>query len=99
MQEHCLQVPVVQFLENVGSSPPSVVQEYSRLTTGTPVIINADMWGWVGRNRLYWIAGDGRKLSGKTCSQIALPDGFELKELAETGKFKVTRKCISHGQA
>ena len=55
-------------------------------------MINADMWGWVGRNRLYWIAGDGRKLSSKTCSQIWLPQGFELTELAETGKFKVTRK-------
>ena len=76
MQEHNLQVPVVQFLENVGSSPSSVVKEYSKLTTGSPVMINADMWGWVCRNRSYWLAGDGRKLSGKTCSQIKLPDGF-----------------------
>ena len=91
MKDHNMKIPVVQFLENVGSSPPAVIDAYTKITTGTPVKINADIWGWVNRNRLYWIAGDGKSLTRKTCTDIKLPDGFELTEFRDTGSFEVTR--------
>ena len=73
------------------AAPPTVVDAYTKITTGTPVKINADIWGWVSRNRLYWIAGDGKALTRKTCTDIKLPDGFELTEFRDTGRFEVTR--------
>ena len=68
-----------------------MVDAYTKITTGTPVKINADIWGWVSRNRLYWIAGDGKSFTRKTCADIKLPDGFELTEFRDTGRFEVTR--------
>ena len=36
LAENHLQVPIAQFIENVGSAPADVVNKYSELTTGTP---------------------------------------------------------------
>ena len=46
-------VPVLTFLENVASSPEQVKQEYSHLMGVKPIAINAAIFGWVQRNRLY----------------------------------------------
>ena len=68
--------PVLSFLENVASSPESVKKEYDRLMGVKPILIDAAIFGWVQRRRLYWAAGpDGTDVAWQT---RALPSGFEL---------------------
>ena len=50
-------IPVLTFLENVASSPKEVKEEYDLLMGVKPVSINAGIFGWVARKRLYWAAG------------------------------------------
>ena len=46
-------IAVLTFLENVASSPKEVKQEYDLLMGVKPVSINAGIFGWVDRKRLY----------------------------------------------
>lgn len=55
-------VEVVSFLENVGSMPPDVRQQYSAWMKSQPVRINAACCGWVQRNRFYWLCSRRRGL-------------------------------------
>ena len=55
-------VEVVSFLENVGSMPPDVRQQYSAWMKSQPVRINAACCGWVQRNRFYWLRSRRRGL-------------------------------------
>ena len=73
-----LDIPILQFIENVGSAPNEVTGRYSELIVGTPVAINASLWGWVNRTRMFWLAGTTEKLSEKNHKQIKLPEGFML---------------------
>ena len=57
LREAFPRTPVLTFLENVASSPRSVKEEYDRLMGVQPVAINAAIFGWVQRKRLYWAAG------------------------------------------
>ena len=50
-----VEVEVVSFLENVGSMPVSVRQQYDQWMQSSPIRINAATCGWVQRNRLYWL--------------------------------------------
>ena len=51
-------IAVLIFLENVASSPRrSSRSTYDLLMGVKPVSINAVIFGWVGRRRLYWAAG------------------------------------------
>ena len=50
-------IAVLTFLGNVASSPKEVKQEYDFLMGVKPVSINAGIFGWVDRKRLYWAAG------------------------------------------
>ena len=69
-------VPVLTFLENVASSPEQVKQEYSHLMGVKPVAINAAIFGWVQRNRLYWAAGP--KGEDVTWNYQTLPTGVTM---------------------
>ena len=66
MADNGIKVPIAQFIENVGSAPSEVAGKYSSLLAGTPVAINGNLWGWVNRNRLFWLAGDSVRLSAET---------------------------------
>ena len=49
-------IELVVFLENVGSMPDSVRDEYSSWLGAAPLRIEAGRCGWVRRRRLYWLA-------------------------------------------
>eukprot|EP00435_Cladocopium_sp_Y103_P071551 s117_g37.t2 len=55
----CARLEIILFLENVGSMPRSVRDQYSAWLGGHPVGVNAASCGWVQRRRLYWIVGQG----------------------------------------
>ena len=48
---------VLMFLENVASSPQQVKEEYDQLMGVQPIRIDAGIFGWVQRKRLYWASG------------------------------------------
>ena len=58
----CQDLEVVAFLENVGSMPHDVLDQYNRWMQSEPVRINAASCGWVQRNRLYWLCSKRRGL-------------------------------------
>ena len=80
-------VPILQFIENVGSAPPDVISKYAEITSGMPVAINANQWGWVHRNRIYWLAGT-TKLTMDNYTSLNLPEEFSLSL-----SVKVHRQC------
>ena len=43
------------FLENVASSPRSVIKHYNSLMEAVPARVQASQFGWVHRNRLFWL--------------------------------------------
>ena len=49
--------PVLTFLENVASAPEPVRKEYDKLMGVRPIFIDAAIFGWVQRRRLYWASG------------------------------------------
>ncbi len=49
--------PVLTFLENVASMPQQVKKEYDRLMGVRPIFVNAAIFGWVDRKRLFWASG------------------------------------------
>ena len=69
-------VPILSFIENVANIPGQVIQHYTELVGGPPVLIDAQSWGWTQRKRLFWLHGPlgGLPQSGG----FNLPDGFEL---------------------
>ena len=68
--------PVLTFLENVASSPQQVKQEYDQLMGVQPIRIDAGIFGWVQRKRLYWASGPrGENVAWQT---QALPDDVKL---------------------
>ena len=78
-------IPVLQFIENVGSAPGEVISKYSELISGTPVAINANLWGWVHRNRIFWLASSAATLDKDNHARFQLP-----------GEFSPTRRQDSH---
>ena len=70
-------IPVLTFLENVASSPGPVRQEYDKLMGVRPILIDAAIFGWVQRRRLYWAAGaNGEEVAWNT---HVLPSGVRAK--------------------
>ena len=69
--------PIYSFLENVASAPPDVVQKYTAIVGGGPVLVEAADWGWVERRRLYWLRGPAGGVD--EWSEPALPEGLQLK--------------------
>jgi len=67
---------VLSFLENVASSPEPVKKEYDRLMGVRPILIDAAIFGWVQRRRLYWAAGP--KGEDVAWQDRALPPDIEL---------------------
>ena len=70
--------PILAFLENVASSPKGVIQAYTKWAGGSPVLVSAQTWGWVHRNRLFWVSGPRGDLH--QLNQPDLPDGFSLEQ-------------------
>ena len=54
---------IISFLENVASSPSTVIQAYSAWAGCLPVRSDAACCGWASRNRLYWVRGRHKSLS------------------------------------
>ena len=50
-------LPVLTFLENVASAPEEVKKLYDGIMRVSPMLIDAAIFGWVQRKRLYWAAG------------------------------------------
>ena len=73
-------IPVLQFIENVGSAPKDVISRYAELISGTPVAINANLWGWVQRNRIFWLASSAMKLNRDNHASLQLPEEFSLTQ-------------------
>ena len=71
------------------------MQKYSELTTGTLVIINTNLWGWINRNRIFWLAGDGAKLNKDNMENIHLPAGFALQTAAPEKSNSILRVANS----
>ena len=71
-------IPILQFIENVGSAPADVIRKYADIISGTPVAINANQWGWVHRNRIYWLASSVTKLNLGNRASLQLPDDFSI---------------------
>ena len=69
-------IPVLTFLENVASSPSEVKKEYDHLMGVTPIFINAGIFGWVSRKRLYWAAGPNGENVG--WNDRALPENVTM---------------------
>ena len=83
MAQNNISIPIFKFLENVVSSTEDVTDKYTQLAGGPPVTIRADMWGWVQRRRLFWLACDTHQRKERTLATvdwktIPLPDGFSL---------------------
>ena len=81
MDEHHIHLPVFHFLENVRSTPPDVIAQYTHLAHGPPLAIEASLWGWVSRHRLFWLSchvqGAGwRNLAIVSKSEMQLPEEF-----------------------
>ena len=53
---------VIAFLENVGSCPVEVREQYTSWMGTPPVRLSAADCGWVQRDRLYWLAGRAQGL-------------------------------------
>ncbi len=70
--EKTAEVPVLRFLENVASMPPSVCQYYSELLRCDPVYVNADRCGYVTRARFLWGNGPQGAVGGSR--SVAPPD-------------------------
>ena len=67
-------VPVLTFLENVASAPREVEKHYNQLMGVSPMLIDASIFGWVQRKRLYWAKGPkGEDLSW---NGAGLPEGL-----------------------
>ena len=57
-----LGIPVIRFLENVGSMPKNVEQTYTEWLGFPPVRIEAICCGWTHRNRLYWLGSSSKSI-------------------------------------
>ena len=80
------EVPFFCLLENVASSPPSVISHYSRLMGACPVEVDAAQWGYVRRRRLFWLSGPS---GGADQVELQLPDGFEV--LSKTDRVVINK--------
>ena len=54
---------IISFLENVASSPSTVIQACSAWAGCLPVRSDAACCGWTSRNGLYWVRGRHKSLS------------------------------------
>ena len=52
--------PVGTWIENVASAPREAIDFYTKIIGSDPILINADQFGYVQRNRLFWGQIDGR---------------------------------------
>ena len=98
MGQHNIDIPILSILENVASCSPDVVNKYTQLTGGQPVLIEAGMWGWVHRKRLFWLACEAwegavtQNLSTTDTRKLQLPEGFSLSQHASlAGVFDIQR--------
>ena len=69
-------VPILKLLENVAGAPQGSRDLYTEVVGGPPVEINARIWGWVNRNRAFWLAGPDDHLDSV---RAQLPPGFALE--------------------
>ena len=67
-------IPVLTFLENVASAPREVEEHYNKLMGVNPLFIDAAIFGWVQRKRLYWAKGPGGE--DLSWNGACLPKGF-----------------------
>ena len=87
-------IPVIRFLENVGSMPKNVEATYTEWLGFPPVRIEALGCGWARRNRLYWLGSS----SGGINPTMTLPadwqwaEGSESYQLLYTGKKPIPSK-------
>ena len=65
---------VCAFLENVASSPREVVRHYNQLLTARPLLVKAAQFGWVQRDRHFWLG------SVTDFSKLRLPEGVSVSE-------------------
>ena len=63
--------PVGTWIENVASAQRSVIDFYSDIIGGGPILINADQFGFVQRNRLFWGQIDGRVIGPEQAKDFA----------------------------
>ena len=71
-------LPVYAFLENVASAPPAVVEKYTHLLQGPPIMIDALDWGYVHRRRLFWLVGPAGGITAP--ARVRPPPNFEIIE-------------------
>ena len=72
-------LPVLCFLENVASMRGEVREAYSEMMGGQPIRIQAGIFGWTTRNRLYWGVGPAGSIAD--LQRPTLPQG-----LSRTGR-------------
>ena len=65
---------VCTFLENVASTPREVVRRYSQVMSAKPLLVKAAQFGWVQRDRLFWLG------SFEDFSSVKLPEGLSVHE-------------------
>ena len=59
-------IPLILFLENVGSMTQQVRSQYDERLQCGPILIEAGYFGWVHRKRLYWLASEEGSLGVDT---------------------------------
>ena len=99
IRSHAPTVPIFQFLEAAAPAPTEMVELCSQLVGGPPVQVDARMWGWVKRRRLFWLQGPAGGVDAQRCYH--LPNGFSTQEADEVNAavFKIqssgTKPCPS----
>ncbi|CAE6920920.1 aspC [Symbiodinium sp. CCMP2592] len=78
------------FLENVASSPRAVVRYYNQLMETKPLLVRAAQFGWVQRDRLFWLGSLG------DLSRVRLPPEARV-EVTDLG-WSLTVKAVARFQ-
>ena len=87
-------VPVISMLENVASLPPAELELHSTLMGARPVACQSGQFGWVSRNRLYWLAGP---LGGADeLEKIKLPPTLAME--SSPGRSRIAGALTYHGK-
>jgi hypothetical protein len=63
--------PVSTWIENVASAPREAIDFHTKIISSDPILINADQFGYVQRNRLFWGQIDGRSIGPEHTTDFA----------------------------